>query len=546
MPTQKMGKAILAISILLMITVNIGISAATVVIAPAIKQVLPSDSFSLEVRIDSVLNLHAASVKFTFDNTIIQYTGVTQGNFLTSAGDPTFFSSFPSPGASVTTVTADQAILGLGKVSGAGVLLTINFTALQSGISAVNLALVDLRDTDNVHIAFTPVNGEVIVNGSGVNFLHMDNISILEGDSGISDAICSVRLLPASLDTVAVRYRTLSGSATTGVDFIADSGQMVFLPGDTLKSLTVQIIADTVYEPNESFYIALSDPENASLADSQGTGVIMNDDPVNYTVIDKWNIVSVPVTVSDYHLAAVFPAAVSPAYSYQAGYIQEDVLVNGRGYWVKFGGGKVIILPGTTRNEDTISVESGWNMIGSISSPVPVTTIGVNVENLTASSFFKYTSKGYSVADTIQPGEGYWVKASQVGKLFLSATPIRNLKSRIRIVPISELPPSPPLGESRINKVGKEFRLEPNYPNPFNPATTVRYIRPDAGTTAIKIISMLGTEVFSIVRMNESEGEHVFTWDGHDNTGLSLPSGAYVLQVATATSAAFSKMLLLK
>jgi hypothetical protein len=185
-------------------------------------------------------------------------------------------------------------------------------------------------------------------------------------------------------------------------------------------------------------------------------------------------------------------------------------------------------------------------MVGSISVPLPVSNIGSDQQGLIASGFFRYSKVGYSTTDTIWPGEGYWVKTNESGKLFLSGSPSFLMKNRIHIVQTTELPPPPPGSSVPAKEVAKKFRLEQNYPNPFNPSTTIRYYRPDAGTTTIKIVSMLGSVVLMAIRSNETEGEHTFTWDGRDSSGRALPTGTYLLQVETATTAAVSKMLLLK
>jgi hypothetical protein len=537
--------ALVRLMLLTGVLFTLGKSAAVVSVSPSTKQVYPSDTFSVCVVIDDVLNLHAASVKFTFDNSVIRYSGITQGSLLSDSGDPTFFSSNPSPGADVSSVTADQAILGLGKVSGGGKLLTLYFTAIRSGVTTVTLSLIDLRDTDNAHISFTTVNG-IVISGNGNSFISVDSVIQVEGNSGTNNASFNVRLSLASVDTVRVRYATTAGTAAPWTDFLADSGQIVFSPGDTAKILAVQIVGDTLYESDETFSIKLFNSVNAFLLDSIGTCTIQNDDPLTHDVIEKWNILSVPLTMNDYRKTAIYPGAISSAYAYDAGYVQKDTLSNGVGYWMKFNIASKLDMSGSPRNSDTLTVAAGWNMIGSISWPVPVANIGADRTDLVASSFFRYSKRGYTVTDTIWPGEGYWVKTNQSGKLYLSSLSSFKAKNLVHIVPSSELPPPPPTSALHAKEVVKGFCVEQNYPNPFNPSTTIRYYRPDGGTTLIRIVSMLGSTVFTVVRSNDLEGEYAFLWDGRDDAGRSLPTGTYLLRVETATSAAVSKMLLLK
>jgi hypothetical protein len=136
----------------------------TVEISPQATNVLRGMTFSVDVVVQNINVLHAASIRFSFDNTMVNYTGIVQGSFLSSNGDMVFFSASPSPGPSVSSVTVDQAILGLGYVAGSGTLFRINFVALQQiGTSDITLLAVDLRDTINLSVPATKIHGQVSV-----------------------------------------------------------------------------------------------------------------------------------------------------------------------------------------------------------------------------------------------------------------------------------------------------------------------------------------------------------------------------------------------
>ncbi|MBI3189375.1 MAG: SBBP repeat-containing protein, partial [Ignavibacteriales bacterium] len=138
------------------------------------------------------------------------------------------------------------------------------------------------------------------------------------------------------------------------------------------------------------------------------------------TLVDqKWNIVSVPVHVSDWAKTSIFPTSISNAFLYQGGYAAKDTLETRRGYWLKFDSAQTIQFGGSSVGRDTIPVDAGWNMIGSISLPVPTSSITSIVATIT-SSFFGYNN-GYADADTIMPGKGYWVKVDTTGALVLSS-----------------------------------------------------------------------------------------------------------------------------
>ena len=199
---------------------------------------------------------------------------------------------------------------------------------------------------------------------------------------------------------------------------------------------------------------------------------------LSLAVQTSWNLISVPLTVPDYAKTVLFPTATSDAFGYQGGYTPQSVLQNGKGYWLKFGSAQSVFLAGQARNLDSISVLPGWNIIGSVSQNVPVTSIQSVPPGLVTSSFFRYSTSGYGVATSIDPGNGYWVKVSAGGRLILTTAQTAP-ESRITILPTSELPPPPPGEEAAAAaEVPAEFALEQNYPNPFNPATTITFAIP--------------------------------------------------------------------
>lgn len=132
-----------------------------------------------------------------------------------------------------------------------------------------------------------------------------------------------------------------------------------------------------------------------------------------------WNIISVPLSLSNYTTTAVFPTAVSQAFGYSGnGYEVRDTLQNGPGYWLKFPLPQDVPMTGVSIASDTVDASAGWNLIGSVSQPIPATAvdpIGTSFQ----SPFFGYGPLGYVTADTLRPGVGYWIKVSTAGQLIL-------------------------------------------------------------------------------------------------------------------------------
>ena len=134
---------------------------------------------------------------------------------------------------------------------------------------------------------------------------------------------------------------------------------------------------------------------------------------------DGWNMISMPLVTNDMTAAALFPTAISPFYEFNNTYDQISVLDNGKGYWAKFNGNQSITITGSLRNGDEIIVRQGWNLIGPFAYEVSVNSITTSPPNIIISQFYNYLG-GYITNDTLEPGKGYWVKASLNGVLQLN------------------------------------------------------------------------------------------------------------------------------
>ena len=217
-------------------------------------------------------------------------------------------------------------------------------------------------------------------------------------------------------------------------------------------------------------------------------------------VIQNWNIVSVPVTAASLAKTDLFPAAVSNAFTYNGSYIRSDTLQYGAGYWMRFAAAGEAIITGYFITVDTIPVAAGWNMIGSISSPVPVASVTSVPGGLVTSGFFGYNG-AYYLADSLEPGQGYWVKSAQPGKLILMTGAQQTSPARIHIVPDADRPPPPPdPGSADGAGVPEAYRLSQNYPNPFNPSTMIGYGLSVESRVSLTVYDVLGRRVATLLR----------------------------------------------
>ncbi len=376
---------------------------------------------------------------------------------------------------------------------------------------------------------------------------------------------------------------------------------------------------------------------------------IVHSAPAYYAVMSGWNMMSLPLLpTTSSRKTDMFPGAASLAFGYNRGYAILDTLHVGAGFWLKFPGAQNVGIEGDSVVNDTIPVLNGWNMIGSISRPVSIVNVGQIPSGFIASKCFGYTT-GYVIADSIIPGQGYWLKVNGGGKIVLASSsmnqplakqrPSRLLDS-LNSISISdneagrqtlyfgkvhdpnstlssyELPPSPPAGvfdarfrsqqlveklpdedgsstfaisiqsakfpivlhwrviqdgiqsivftnpvtgkaygspdvsrdgSIRISdpKVGtilvtiksggtvpSEFALRQNFPNPFNPSTTIQFDVPVHAVVTLNIYNILGQRVVSPVSARQyAPGSYSVVW-----SAAHVASGVYFYQLMAKDS----------
>lgn len=116
-----------------------------------------------------------------------------------------------------------------------------------------------------------------VINGPNSE-LSVNDVAVSEGDSGTTAANFTVTLSPSSAQQVTVSYATADGSATAPGDYASTSGVLSFTPGETTKTVSVDVAGDTAVEPTETFLLGLSGSTGADIVDGSGTGSILSDD----------------------------------------------------------------------------------------------------------------------------------------------------------------------------------------------------------------------------------------------------------------------------
>ncbi|UCH11554.1 MAG: T9SS type A sorting domain-containing protein, partial [Fidelibacterota bacterium] len=97
-----------------------------------------------------------------------------------------------------------------------------------------------------------------------------------------------------------------------------------------------------------------------------------------------------------------------------------------------------------------------------------------------------------------------------------------------------------------LAELPEEFALSPNYPNPFNPATTLSYALPQPVKVSLRVYNLLGQEVATLVNGWADLGYHEAVWQGLDRTGRAVASGVYIAVLRAEGLVKTRKMVLLR
>ena len=135
---------------------------------------------------------------------------------------------------------------------------------------------------------------------------------------------------------------------------------------------------------------------------------------------------------------------------------------------------------------------------------------------------YEYVDKG------LTNGVTYWYKLEDVD--YSGNT---ELHCPVSAIPIAKATPS-------------EFRLYPNYPNPFNPVTTISYDLPEDGYIELSIYNMRGEKVTTLLKGNQEAGSYRMNWNGTNRNGEIVSSGIYFLRIVSGSYCKTSKMVFIR
>jgi len=216
----------------------------------------------------------------------ISDASVTEGHSGTASMTLTLSLSMVANSAvSVSYATANGSAAAGDYQSASG---TVTFAAGETSktitVHANGDRIGEANETFTVNVGL--VSGSAVIgDGQGLVTIVDDepritiaSVSKSEGNSNVTKFVFAVSLSAVSSAAVTVNFATADGSARAPGDYTAQSGLLTFNAGETSKAVTVNVIGDRVREFEEVFYVNLSGASGGFVTNSQGTGVVRNDD----------------------------------------------------------------------------------------------------------------------------------------------------------------------------------------------------------------------------------------------------------------------------
>jgi uncharacterized repeat protein (TIGR01451 family) len=228
----------------------------------------------------------------------IAYTGEQWriGNTTAARDDRMDFQINTNPGSISLTATgtwADVNTLDFTnpvKTNASAVALDGNSAANRAAVSATVNGL-SIANGGNFCIRWNDLNASGSDDGLAIdNFsisvgapagaqLSITDVTAQEGNSGTTNFIFTFNLTqPAGPGGVTIAYSTANGTATSGSDYVGDSGSVTIPQGSNSVTLIVAVNGDTMPEPDETFFVNITSATGATVSDAQGLGTIQNDD----------------------------------------------------------------------------------------------------------------------------------------------------------------------------------------------------------------------------------------------------------------------------
>jgi len=430
-------------------------------------------------------------------------------------------SSASGVAATVNYATADNTALAPGDYTATSGTLTFPpGTTSQSVTVLVKGDVLDEPD-ETYFVNLTAPTSATISDNQGLGTITDDDtppaisihdVSVPEGNIGYVFANLQVTLSSASGRIVMVDFATADNTATSPDDYTSRSGTLTFPPGTKTQTITVSVIVDTVVESDETFFVNLTNPVNATIANAQGQATIVNDDAVT--------VIKVAPVKGEYWRQ--HPSLIARYLPIDLGHI--TVATSSQAELVlKFGDG----LDWNNR----LRAELLAALLNIANGSANAACVQPTVDD--AQSFLDANGSKHLIT------RKYRELAADAHDLTLELRAYNGGYAPC-------FPGAATLAEQEAPEEGTSVLLEPNYPNPFNGYTTIEYGLPAAAHARLVVYDVHGREVKVLVDEDQDPGDYSATWNGTDGSSATVGSGVYYYRLTAGGSDQLGKMIFVK
>jgi len=251
----------------------------------------PAETFSVTLSSPTHLMLDRSRATGTILNADLPALSVSDSQLVEgdsgTAGMP-FTVTLSTPGLAQVVVqyaTSDgTAMAGSDYAATSGALLFLPGT-VQQVITVPIVGDTQVEPDETFTLTLTDPVSATLLKPEGVGTILSDELSrlsvsdaVISEGNAIGSMAFSVTLNTPSPWQATVDYSTADGTALAGSDYLTASGTLTFAPGDLEQMITVTVLGDPMFEPDETFTVTLTNPISAALTRAQGAGTLVNDD----------------------------------------------------------------------------------------------------------------------------------------------------------------------------------------------------------------------------------------------------------------------------
>jgi len=343
-------------------------------------------------------------------------------------------------------------------------------------------------------------------------------ISSVSGDIGVLPQLVEeYSMSPRDVDKDGVRENALGGGSPQGV-VVADldgdgKKEAVCFSWNNLAVFVIEATGADTYTLGDTSYVKLADKDDWTLAPTVADANKDGKDEVYVGgFYDKQYFIVADTDGDANKLAASETAVLDSAYGYAYGGSASNNAFGEPAIFFGYGKGMTKFeYTGTGSVLDT----SNWSRadfgVDSLQTGGPNKLFAG--ANLDRDSFGEVILAYQGVSDSLYAGTDS-AKANP-NRIFLRVMEYSGKSTDLSVKDIVLITPD-------------DFKLNSNYPNPFNPSTTIEYTLPIASNISITIYNVVGQEVASLLQMQDkAAGTYHVTWNGMDNNGNKVASGTY-------------------